>query len=68
MHIDTNISDLFFNTDISRAKIYDHKGHFMGYKEDVLKEEATDFLNTLDRLGVNVPTPDQLVQDFYNRI
>lgn len=67
--VDGNISDLFFNTDVSAARKLDKKGHFEGWEESVLLQEADDMLRCLERLGVpNLPTAIQLVEDFYKRI
>lgn len=38
--VDANISDLFFNTDVSRARKLDRKGHFEGWDESILLQEA----------------------------
>lgn len=68
MRVDQNISDLFFNTDISDAVLKDEKGQFAGYDQWALKNEADVFLACLDRLGVAAPTSDELLADFYARI
>jgi len=67
--VDANISDLFFNTDVSRARKLDRKGHFEGWDESILLQEADDMLRCLERLGVpNLPTAIQLIEDFQARI
>lgn len=68
MRVDANISDLFFNTDLSQTKLKDDRGHFTGYDEDKLKEEAQLFLSALDRLGVATPSVEDLIADYYGRI
>jgi len=65
--IDGNVSDLFFNTDVTVAATHDHTGHFTGYDDAKLREEADLFLKCLDRLGVTVPTADDLIADFLAR-
>lgn len=69
MKIDPNISDLFFNTDTSRAVMLDKKGRFEDFDNRVLSEEADMLLQCLDRLGVtNLPTREELVGDFLARV
>ena len=68
MRVDANISDLFFNTDISDARQTDSKGHFTGFDGEALLGLAEDTLGCLSRLGVAVPTPQELVADFHKRI
>lgn len=64
------LSDLFFNHDVSQAKLFDPaKGVFTGYDQDKLRVIAEDFLGTLGELGVkNLPKPDELAQDFLGRL
>ena len=64
MRVDGNISDLFFNT--AHEIIYDVDGNFEEYAS--LEEEAKEFLDCLDRLGVSTPTVEELVEDFNNRV
>lgn len=59
MKVDVNISDLFFNTE----HFYSYDGGHTG-----IKDEANDFLDSLRRLGVEVPTSEDLIQDFFNRV
>lgn len=61
--VDTNISDLFFNTD--HATTVDNKGTFENYSN--LEDEGKMFLACLKRLGVAVPTLPQLIADFLGR-
>jgi hypothetical protein len=68
MHVNADISDLFFNTDVSHAVVNDKDGQFVDWNHDALREEAETFLASLDRLGVAVPTADELIQDFHNRV
>lgn len=68
MAINGNISDLFFNTDVSGAAEHDASGQFTGYDDAKLREEARLFLNCLIRLDVEVPTADDLIADFYARV
>jgi hypothetical protein len=67
MRINGDISDLFFNTDHNSAE-YDSNKRFVGYNHDKLREAAELFLLSLERLGVAVPTVDELTADFYGRI
>jgi hypothetical protein len=63
MAVNTNISDLFFNTDhtyVEDAAPGDEFYH--------LEEEARDFLNSLEALGLQVPTVADLIKDFHNRL
>lgn len=64
---DGNISDLFFSVDVERCRVM-NRGAFAGWDEKELKEEAKQFLACLSRLGVTVPTVDELIADFYNRL
>ena len=70
MSIDGNISDLFFNTDLSAAHLTakENGGEFAGWDHDKLQEEAKSFLGCLERLGVPVPSVDDLTADFYSRV
>lgn len=66
--MDQNISDLFFNTDVSDAKEYD-RGDFSGFDDDKMLYEAELFLGCLDRLNVgDLPSARELVDNFYGRI
>jgi len=65
--IDTNISDLFFNTDVSDAAMHEN-GEFVGYDERKLEDEAKMFLASLARLNVAVPSAEDLILDYYARI
>jgi hypothetical protein len=64
MKVEGNISDLFFNTE--HGVKYDEDGNFEEFAS--LEEEAKDFLDALDRLGVSTPTVAELIEDFHNRI
>lgn len=66
--IDGNISDLFFNTDLGAARINNGDGQFVGFDDAVLREEATQFLACLDRLGVPIPAVNDLIDDFHRRL
>jgi hypothetical protein len=67
--IDGNISDLFFNTDLTGAhEECDDDKDFAGYDTNKLREEARMFLACLDRLGVAVPSVDALLEDFNGRL
>lgn len=68
MGINQNISDLFFNTDLSGAAKEDAQGKFDGYDEVKLLDEAMMFLGSLSRLGVDIPTSEDLIDDFYKRL
>jgi len=68
-NVDGNISDMFFNTDLSHCKIKNSSnGMFMGFDENKLKAEAEVFLGYLKRIRVPVPTVDELIADFYSRM
>lgn len=67
MTIDGNISDLFFNLDLSATTEHDLHGNFTGYNDEALAAEAAMFLGYLYRLGVAVPTPEELIEDFMGR-
>lgn len=68
-HVDPNISDLFFNTDLSEASQYDGKHQFTGYNEVRLSEAAGLLLDSLQHLGVHdLPSIEDLIKDFYGRI
>lgn len=67
--IDTNISDLFFNTDLQDAETRDPSdGRFAGYDVAKLREQAEVFLDCLTRLGIDAPTCDDLIADFNARL
>lgn len=68
MTIDQNISDLFFNTDLSGTHLPEVEGKFAGYDEAKLQDEALMFLGSLTRLGIDVPTSDDLIENFYARL
>ena len=68
MAVDPSISDLFFNTDLSNANLTDKDGQFIGFDLPQLRAEAYHFLACLSRLGVAVPTVEELVSDFLERI
>lgn len=63
--VNGDISDLFFNTDVSAAFSGDTES---GYDAAKLEQEAMQFLASLGRLGVDVPTVDDLIADFHGRI
>lgn len=67
IRIDTNISDLFFNTDLSDTRVMEN-GQFARYDEGKMRTEAELFLGCLERLGVPVPSPEDLVADYYARV
>lgn len=66
--INQNISDLFFNTDVSSCKLTDSKGQFTEFDPTKLGDEGVQFLNCLERLGVTVPSLQELLDDFYKRV
>ena len=68
MIVNTDISDLFFNYDLTEAKVYHQNGVFSHFNEDKLFEIAKEFLNSLRRLGIECPTARQLIDDFFERI
>jgi hypothetical protein len=59
MRVDCNISDIFFNLEHETDETGDHTE---------LDSEATWFLEALDRLGVDTPSVEELISDFYDRI
>ena len=65
MRVDGNISDLFFNTEHHAAYDSDD-GQFLDH--DQLEAEAGWFLRCLEHLGVEVPTIEDLIEDFHNRL
>lgn len=66
--VNTDISDLFFNTDHAAAQQKDARGNHIGYDPEVLAQDATDLLASLARLGVaDLPESDALMQDFFAR-
>lgn len=65
--VDGNISDLFFNTDVSATAKHDAHGQFTGYDHEALRAEVQMFLGCLQRLGIEVPTEDELIVDFLER-
>lgn len=68
MYVNTDISDLFFNTDLSVAELRDEKQQFTGYDNAKLEEEARLLLACLDRLGVTIPTVEEFLADFRLRL
>jgi hypothetical protein len=69
MTIDGNISDLFFNYDTDDdATICDGSGNFMSYDVTKLTMRAKTFLCYLECLGVKVPTVEDLIADFLERV
>lgn len=68
MKVDTNISDLFFNTDHDNAVLTEGKT-FAGYDDAKLLDNAEMTLGCLKRLGVqDLPAARELVQDFHGRV
>lgn len=67
IRVDANISDLFFNTQHDAAT-HDRNDQFAGYDEEKLESAASDVLGSLRRLGVPVPSVDDLIADFYGRL
>jgi hypothetical protein len=67
--VDTNISDLFFNTELPNGtKKHNAKGQFEDFDHEAMLEHAGIFLASLGRLNVSIPTAEEMVQDFYNRV
>lgn len=61
----TAVSDLFFNTDLSRAR---NEGEY-GYDEAILREEAHSFLVSIRALNGSLRiTEDELIADYYARL
>lgn len=64
--VDDDVSDLFFNTDHDNAKVMS-MGRFVEWNESALRDNARMFIQSLWRLGVNVPSEGALLGDFYRR-
>lgn len=68
MSVNTNVSDLFFNSDITQAAIYKNQ-KFIEYNAQELRNLAKIFLSTLSPISnTELPTPEVLVYDFLDRI
>lgn len=67
--INTDLSDLFFNHDISSAKIY-QDGKYVEIDRDRLKVLAGEFLDMMTRLTgfEDLPTEAALADDFLARL
>lgn len=60
--VDANISDLFFNMD------HDSHGASGAEYDRILREDASNMLQSLNRLGVqNLPSIDDLIADLNAR-
>ena len=57
MRVNGNISDLFFNSDGANTENLCSQ-----------REAAVEFLHCLHRLGIEVPTVDELLEDYQNRL
>lgn len=75
MTVNAHISDLFFNSDLEDCKDFDYSGIgqkcFAGFDDDKLREEAEFFLRHIDAIvhgSIPVPTVDELLADFHNRL
>lgn len=68
MRVDPNVSDLFFNHDVSACANHDALGDFTGYDDAKMLYEAQSVIDCLDRLNVSVPSARELVDDFYARV
>lgn len=68
MSINFYISDLFFNRDLEHTKIVNVQGHFIGFDDEKLREEAKAFLASLRALHVDCPAEDELLDDFLERV
>ncbi|MCA6108137.1 hypothetical protein [Bradyrhizobium cenepequi] len=66
--IDANISDLFFTRELDHCTITNSRGQYQGYDRPKLESEADLFLSSLSRLGVDVPSRDDLLADFFHRL
>ena len=67
--INANISDLFFNRDLSACKVYDRAGVFIGWDNEALEEEAKTMLSNFEGLGIiSLPTAESVVVDFHERV
>ena len=65
--IDPNVSDLFFNTDISEAKQFEGN-KFVGLDYDKLLDAAKQFSETFERATGTAINPHMLMKDFLDRI
>lgn len=67
--INTEISDLFFNTDMSQAVIYDKNRRFERYNTEKLLDIASDFLSNISSItNIELPNNQELVNDFFARL
>lgn len=63
------LSDLYFNYDQEEATKYDKQGKFMGWDDKVLLENAQAVIACVQGCGGQVDcTPEELVQDFKDRV
>ncbi len=68
MSINTHLSDLFFNHDISECKEFVN-GQFSHFNHDKMLEQASSVIGSLKGMGVVVEhSAEELVQDFYKRV
>lgn len=66
--IDIDVSDLFFNHDLTDA-IERENGQIVGWNMEKLREEAETFLGSVERLAPGkAPTVDHLIADFFARM
>lgn len=72
--MNTYLSDLFFAMDRSTAEVLDSKGNFEKYDPDNMLAAAKDFHASLsgylNDMGIyhGVPSPEEIVEDFYKRL
>jgi len=67
MRINSDISDIFFNTDLEHC--FSGGGGDLSFDRAKLKVEAQLLIDSLHRLGVSVtPSSDDLVDDFLGRV
>jgi len=67
--VHADISDLFFNADLSDAKTERNQFGEYGFVKEELESKAQDLLDSLRRLGVqSLPNSRELVKDFYERM
>jgi hypothetical protein len=68
MGINSHLSDLFFNLDFEHCITSDAHGHFIEFNERALKITADWFLQSLQALGVRVPSSEELLDEFNRRV
>jgi len=66
--VNVGISDIFFNRDHEQSKDY-RRGKFVGFVREYLVREAETVLTELRLANTpDLPSSEELVDDFFNRI